>query len=108
MKFLFSKKMVRSGVVQLALEVVIEEEINKVPKINLLLILVPKCTRPPCLQSVACLFSSFQPDSVHRLKLSASETFTASLDSHGATSQTFNAKRGEGDNTTFQIQLRNF
>ena len=95
--------MVRSGVVQLALEVVIEEEINKVPKINLLLILVP-----PCLQSVACLFSSFQPDSVHRLKLSASETFTASLDSHGATSQTFNAKRGEGDNTTFQIQLRNF
>ena len=81
--------MVGSGVVQLALEVVMVvvemnklPKINKLPKMNLLLILVPKCTRPPCLQSVACLFSSFQPDSVHRLKLSASETFTASLDVH--------------------------
>ena len=100
--------MVGCGVVQLAVEVVIEEEIKKVARMNLFLILVLNCTRPPCLQSVACLFSSFQPDSVHRLKLSASETFTASLDSHGATSQTFNAKRGEGDSATFQIQLRNF
>ena len=75
--------MVGSGVVQLALEVVmVVVKMNKLPKMNLLLILVPKCTRPPCLQSVACLFISFQPDSVHRLKLSASETFTASLDVH--------------------------
>ena len=107
--------MVGSGVVQLALEVVMVvvemnklPKINKLPKMNLLLILVPKCTRPPCLQSVACLFTSSQPDSVHRLKLSASETFTVSLDVQGATSQTFNAKRGEGDSATFQIQLRNF
>ena len=107
--------MVGSGLVQLVLEVVMVvvemnklPKINKLPKMNLLLILVPKCTRPPCLQSVTCLFISFQPDSVHRLKLSASETFTASLDVQGATSQTFNAKRGEGDSATFQIQLRNF
>ena len=107
--------MVGSGVCQLVLEVVmVVVEMNKLPKINklpmmnLLPILVSKCTRPPCLQSVACLFISFQPDSVHRLKLSASETFTVSLDVQGATSQTFNAKRGEGDSATFQIQLRNF